>query len=443
MNPDEPRAEARSGLWATLVRRVTRRGMVRGTIVLAGGTAVAQLFTAVAAPFITRLYNPAEVGQFGLVLTFVNVAAVVLSLRLEMAIVSCPTDDEAARLARLAILLVPLATLASTLVFLALVLVPIGPYGEIPAWWTLLIPIPLVAFGLIGVLRYWVVRRQEYGPLSQLSLVQSGVRAVSQVALGAVQAGAAGLFVGDLVGRSVGVVRLAAAELPAINSSAARTRASDARALLRTYWRFPVISVPSSFVDVLAASVPIPLIGQLYGLEAAGYYVIVQTVLAAPAAVVATSVADVFHGRLGDLRHAAPAQARTLFLRTTGVLAVIAGSIALLIALTAPAVFPFVFGARWGTAGTMAAVLALRMFAQLVVSPLSRVVYVYEGQTSKLVFDILVLLGTTGALSIAKLQGFSILGAVATLAITDAVVYGVYWVVMWNLIRTGARGTRP
>jgi O-antigen/teichoic acid export membrane protein len=165
--------------------------------------------------------------------------------------------------------------------------------------------------------------------------------------------------------------------------------------------------------------------------------------LGAPASVVATSVADVFHGRLGELRHAAPAQARTLFLRTTGVLAVIAGSIALLIALGAPAVFPFVFGVRWGTAGTMAAVLALRMFAQLVVSPLSRVVYVYEGQTSKLVFDVLVLLGATGALTIAKLQGFSLIGAVATLAVTDAVVYGVYWAVMWNLVRSGERGARP
>lgn len=429
-------------MWATLARRVTRRGMVRGTFVLAGGTAAAQLFTAAAAPFITRLYDPAEVGQFGLVLTFVNLASVVLSLRLEMAIVSCPTDREAARLARLAILLVPLSTLASTLVFLAMVLVPVGPYGEIPAWWTLLMPVPLVAVGLIGILRYWVVRRQEYMPLSQLSLMQSGVRAISQVAFGTVQSGAAGLFVGDLVGRSVGVVRLAAAELPAISASAAHTGASDARVLLRKYWRFPVISVPSSFVDVLAASVPIPLIGQLYGLEAAGYYVIVQTVLTAPASVVATSVADVFHGRLGELRHTAPPQARTLFLRTTAMLAVIAGSIAILIALTAPAVFPFVFGARWNTAGTMAAVLALRMFAHLVVSPLSRVVYVYEGQTSKLVFDVLVLLGTTGALTIATLQDFSLIGAIATLAVTDVVVYGVYWVVMWNLVRTGEQGTR-
>jgi O-antigen/teichoic acid export membrane protein len=416
--------------------------MVRGTIVLAGGTAAAQLFSAIAAPFITRLYDPAEVGQFGLVLTFVNIAAVALSLRIEMAIVSCPTEREAARLARLALLLVPLTTFASTVVFFVMVLVPVGAYGQIPAWWTLLIPMPLGAVGLLGILRYWVVRRQEYGPLSQLNLAQSGVRAVSQVALGALQAGGAGLVVGDLIGRSVGVIRLAAVELPAIWASAARTRVSDARSLLRTYWRFPVISVPSSFIDVLAGSLPIPLIGQLYGLEAAGNYVIVVAVLAAPASVVAMSVADVFHGRLGELRHTAPAQARSLFLRTTGALVVIAGAIALLIAVAAPLVFPFVFGAGWETAGPMAAALALRMFAQLVVSPLSRVVYVYEGQTAKLLFDVLLLVGTTGALTIAKLQGFSVVAAVATLAVTDALVYGVYWLVMWNLVRTGESGSR-
>lgn len=431
--------KATPGRWATLVRRITRRGMVRGTVVLAGGTAAAQLFTVAAAPFITRLYDPAQVGQFGLVLTFISVAAVILSLRLEMAIVSCPTDHEAARLARLAILLVPLSTLASTAVFLALVTLPIGPYGEIPAWWTLLIPVPLIAFGLIGVLRYWVVRRQEYGPLSQLTIAQSGVRAVVQVALGALQSGGIGLFVGDLVGRSVGVIRLALTELPAITASASGTRALDGRDLLSKYWRFPLISVPSSFVNVLAGAVSIPLIGQLYGLEATGYYVLVQTVFAVPATVVATSVADVFHGRLGELRHAAPAQASQLFLRTAGVLAMIAGSIAVLIAVAAPGLFPVVFGARWDTAGIMAAVLALRMFVQMVVSPLSRAVYVYQGQAIKLIFDVLVLASTVGALTIAKLQGFSLIGAVATLAVTHAAVYAFYGLLMWNLVRKGER----
>jgi O-antigen/teichoic acid export membrane protein len=431
----DPPPEASLGFWAVLGRRVTRRGMVRGTVVLAGGTAAAQLFTAAAAPFITRIYAPAEVGQLGLILTFVNLAAVVLSLRLEMAIVSSPTEHEAARLARLAMLLVPLSTLFLTVIFVALVAIPIGPYGEIPLWWSLLVPVPLVAVGLIGILRYWVVRRQEYGSLSQLSMVQSGVRAVSQVALGLLQAGPVGLFVGDLMGRSVGVLRLAKAEIPAIAASAPRTRASDARHLMRRYWRFPVISVSSSFIDVLASTVPIPLIGQLYGLEAAGYYVLVLTVLSAPASVVASSVADVLHGRLSELKHTAPAQASHLFLRTAGVLAIIAAAIAVPVAIAAPFVFPFVFGARWEAAGGLAVVMSIRLFAQLVVSPLSRVVYVYEGQTRKLLFDVAVLAGTVGSLSIAKLQGFHLVGAVATLAVTDLAVYGFYGLVMWNLVR--------
>jgi O-antigen/teichoic acid export membrane protein len=430
-----PSSDLPAGFWATLGRRVTRRGMVRSTMVLAGGTAAAQLFTAAAAPFITRIYDPSEVGQFGLVLTFVNIAAVVLSLRLEMAIVSCPTEHEASRLARLAILIVPVSTVVATAVFLALVAIPIGPYGSIPLGWALLIPVPLMAVGTIGVLRYWVVRRQEFGLLSHLSMVQSGVRAVSQVLLGLLQSGPVGLFVGDLMGRSAGVVRLAVAELPAIAASSSRTRVSDVRQLLRRHWRFPVISVPSSFVDVFASSLPLPLIGQFYGLEAAGYYVLVGTVLSAPASVVATSVADVFHGRLSELKHTTPSHASRLFLRTAGALAIIAGAIAVPIAILAPVVFPLVFGAGWEPAGELAAVMALRLFSHLVVSPLSRVVYVYEGQASKLLFDVAVLIGTVGAITFASSQGFPLVGAVATLAVTDLVIYGFYGLVLWNLVR--------
>ena len=223
-----------------------------------------------------------------------------------------------------------------------------------------------------------------------------------------------------------------------IRASAPPTRMPDVRELFRRYWRFPLVSVASSFVDVLASAVPIPLIGQLYGLEAAGYYVLVLTVLSAPASVVASSVADVFHGQLSEVKHTGGTEgSRLLFLRTARALALTATAISLPVAIAAPVIFPFVFGARWETAGTLAVVMSARLFAQLVVSPLSRVVYVYEGQTSKLLFDGAILITTVGSLSVAHLLGFTLVGAVAALAVTDLAVYGLYALVLWNLVRSG------
>lgn len=409
--------------------------MARGTVVLGGGTAAAQLLTALTAPAITRLYSPDQLGQFGLVVGFLNLAAVTVTLRLEMAIVSAPSDEEAARVALLGMLILPFSTVLATAVLVVLIVMPVGPYGDLPVAWTLLVPIPMAAIGLQSVLRYWVIRRQDYVPLSQLAMIQSAARSASQVGLGILQLGALGLLLGDLAGRIAGVTRLMLQELPAIAASAAQPAWRGARALLARYWKFPAYSLPSSFVDALAGALALPLIGAFYGLEAAGYYVLVQTVFALPMTVVGRSVADVFHGRAAEMARDAPDRVAPLFLRTAGVLGAVALPMWAAALILAPPIFPAIFGGEWRTAGLVAAVLAPRMVVHLIVSPLSRIVFVYQGQEAKLIFDFALLSLTVASLTGAHLLGLSFLAALTVLAMADIVAYALYAGILWRLIR--------
>ena len=409
--------------------------MVRGTVVLGGGTAAAQLLAALTAPAITRLYSPDQLGQFGLVVGFLNLAAVTLTLRLEMAIVSSPSQNEAARVALLGMLVLPFLTVLATAVLVILIVVPVGPYGDLPLAWALLVPIPMAAIGLQGILRYWVIRRQDYAPLSQLAIIQSAARSASQVGLGILQVGALGLLLGDLAGRIAGATRLMVRELPAIVGSAGHPAWRGARALLTRYWKFPAYSMPSSFVDALAGALALPLIGEFYGLEAAGYFVLVETVFALPMTVVGRSVADVFHGRAAAMARDAPERVAPLFLRTAGILGAVAVPIGVAALFLAPAIFPIVFGGEWRAAGLVAAALAPRMVVQLIVSPLSRIVFVYQGQEAKLIFDFAVLGLTIASLTGAHLLGLSFLEALTLLAMTDLVAYALYGGILWRLIR--------
>lgn len=412
--------------------------MARGTMVLGGGAAAAGVLTALTAPAITRLYSPDQLGQFGLVVGFLNIAAVTLTLRLEMAIVSAPSEEEAGRVALLGMLILPFSTVLATAVLVILIVLPVGPYGALPAAWILLVPIPVAAIGLMGVLRYWVVRRQDYVPLSQLAILQSAARGGSQIGLGFLQIGALGLLLGDLVGRIAGVTRLMALEFPAIVASAGQPAWRGARTLLARYWKFPAFSLPSSFVDTLAGTLALPIISQFYGLEAAGYFVLVETVFSLPMIVVGRSVADVFHGRAAAMARNAPERVAPLFLRTAGTLGVIAIPVGAAALFLAPAAFPLVFGAEWQTAGYVAAALAPRMVVQLIVSPLSRLVFVYEGQEAKLIFDVAVLTLTVTSLTGAHLLGLPFLTALVLLALADLVAYTLYAGILWRLIRRSA-----
>lgn len=406
--------------------------LLGGFTVLAGGTATSQAIAMLAAPFLTRLYSPADFGRLGLLLSFVNVASVAVCLRFEVAIVTARDDFEAAHLGTLAMRILPATTLIATGIFAGLVLLDVGAYGQLEPAWILIPLLTLPAMGLAGVLRYWILRHQGYRSLAELSIVQGATRAGSQLAFGILRWAGAGLALGDALGRIAGVATLGAREIPGIVANA-RGDPESTRPLVKRYWRFPTYSMPSSLLDSLAAVLPVPIIGAHYGLHAAGEYVLVQTVIGLPVALISGSVADVFHSRMASLARTAPGEARRLFGQTVRATAAIGALIGIGLALLAPWVFPIIFGEEWANAGILAAILSPLVFMQITVSPVSRVVYIFEGQRGKLFFDIAVVGTTAGTLGVASLLDLPFNVAIVMLAIGDVIAYGVYGLILARL----------
>lgn len=412
--------------------------LLGGIAVLAGGTAISQAITVLAAPFLARLNSPADFGRLGLLLSFVNVASVAVCLRFEVAIVTARTDREGAQLATLAMRLLPATTLVAAAVFAGLILLHVGAYGELPAVWTLIPLLTLPAIGLAGVLRYWILRQQGYSSLAQLAMVQGATRAGSQLVLGILHWGGAGLALGDAFGRIAGVVTLGSREIPRILGRAGSLRGLTGP-LFKRHWRFPAYSMPSSLLDSLAAALPVPLIGAQYGLHAAGEYVLVQTIIGLPVTLISGSVADVFHSRMAALARTVPAEAGRLFSQTLRATAAIGAAIALAMAVLAPWIFPVVFGDEWATAGLLAVILSPRVFMQITVSPVSRVVYIFEGQRGKLLFDAAVICGTVGTLAAASLLELPFRLAIVLLVVSDVIAYAVYGIILARLTAAGTR----
>src|SRR5258705_13186106 len=69
-----------------MLGRLTENRFVRQVAVLLVGTGVAQILTIVAAPIITRLYDPSAMGLSGTLATVTSFIAVVASLRFDGAL---------------------------------------------------------------------------------------------------------------------------------------------------------------------------------------------------------------------------------------------------------------------------------------------------------------------------------------------------------------------
>lgn len=417
----------------SLPRRICNWQFTRNVAVMSLGTALAQVANLIMAPVITRLYSPADLGAFGLFISFLSVAAVAVSMRYELGIVSALDEPEAVYLTFASALApIPLSLLASFLLYGAMRYSLVG-FGNLPPAAALWLVPTLCLTGWFSALRYWLLRHERFHYISKMNVVLQASRSGSQAAM-AVASTSTGLLAGEFFGRLVITIMTTR---KAWKNLIAHLHPFEWRVLgraLRRNRKFPLYSMPSSILDTIALNAPVPMIVQLFGSQAGGHLALVQRVLAVPTALIATSVADAFHSRLALYSRDNPAQTMGFFRRTSLALFLLGLGPMLALLLAGPQLFRFVFGREWGQAGTLAMLSAPWFLAQFVVSPLTRLVFVLSGQELKFVYDFVVLGSMVAAYLFAAHAHLSLNYTVALLSVLNTVAYLTYYIVLYRIV---------
>jgi lipopolysaccharide exporter len=432
--------KTRFGAIGHLIWRTRQWSFLRNAALLSIGTAAAQGFSVLAAPVLTRIYLAPAIGQLALFTSFISVAAVGVSLKYELGIVSAVNDSEAAQLTYGSVLLSIPTSLLGGLVLYAGIRFSWFGFGALPTYVTLLVIAALFLIGIFTALRYWAIRGGRFGLISKTTVGQHAARALSQLGFGFVGAGSGGLMVGELLGRAVGVTPIFREAWPKVRSLLVGVSIRDLLRTLNANRKLAVYSLPSSFIDTLVANLPIPLIVNLYGLEAGGYFALVQKVLAVPLGLIATSVADTFHGSLAVCARESPHRMLRLFKRTSLSLLVVGLAPTLLLAFCGQSLFQMIFGHQWATAGTLAALSAPWFLTQFIVSPLSRLVFVLRGQELKLIYDIVVMASMVAVAAFSLHRKISLFKTVWAFSLVNTLAYIVYYfVLVWIISRSTSR----
>ncbi|MEU7173518.1 oligosaccharide flippase family protein [Micromonospora tulbaghiae] len=412
----------------------------RGVLGIAAGSAGGQLLALAAVPLLTRLYRPADFGVLAVVAALVVTVGTVAALRFEMAVPLPEREEDARALVRLG-----LVAAAGTAVLGSLVVVLAGDrvarwFGQPElAHWLWVVPPSAAAMGVVLVLNQFAVRHRRYGAIGRRNLFQSLSVVVTQIV-----AGGAGLRPGGLaLGLGFGQVAAAAVLLRDARrrgaAAGAGRRTSRLPAVARRYRRFPFLLAPSGLLNVLGTQLPVLLIAYYYGSTVAGWLGLTQRVIAMPAALVASAVAQVYLGEVARIAREQPRRGRRVFLDASRRLALIAGPGALLVLVGAPAAFSLVFGPQWHSSGAYAQALAVFMAAQLVVSPLSQTLVVFERQALQLAWDAGRVAVVAGAVSVVALTGGSPLAAVWVFGVSGALAYGVGWLMSLRVVTAAGR----
>lgn len=421
--------------------RDRRRAFSSPVLVLATGSAIGQGISFMVIPFITRLYAPSDFGVLSVATLLVGVLASVGTLRYEMAILLAKDEDDVAAL-------VCLST------FVALVMVSLSAIG----YWVWagplfrwlgepglgsLVPVLLLAqlfSSLYVAFSVWATRYRDYLRLAGTRVTQGAASAVTQLILGLCGAGAAGLVVGDCVGRSAGVTRLGSKVVLATARSSSAVTLGRMRRLAVRYRRFPLLSAPSALVNTAVLQMPPVLLLIFYGADTAGLYLLAQRICGAPVSLFGAAIAQPYVAQVASLLKTDPDRLGHYFLRTArrlclyGAIPIVAAS------LLAPLVVPWLLGERWTATGVFVAVLGPASALQLMASPLGGTLDVLERQDLHLAREVARLVITGASVALAARLHWSSEGAVALLSIAMCLTYGLYIWTTWAAIRQlGAR----
>lgn len=355
-------------------------------ITVLSGALGAQALPLLMAPLITRMCTPAQMGAFSVWFGIVAIAAIGATLRLEAAMVL----DHGERQQRTCFRVV-----AWSATLLALGLTAVAATGralDLPFLrqlsWLAILTIGLGAWltATMQTTLAYATSHNAFGKAARAKVWGASTIALGQVGLLHCGAGGAALITGHLLGLCAGLMAARLLLSPPCAATGWRLDDEQRRYLRRheKFWRF---SLPSNLLNVVVGQLPLFLIGMRHGAVAAGLFALTQRVLAAPVALLAASVLEVFKRQsvhdfqtLGNCRQAYRYTFKALLLLGLG------PSAALF--LFSPSLFAWIFGEPWRAAGELARILAPLYFLNFIASPLSYVFFVAGKQKADLAWQV-------------------------------------------------------
>ena len=414
----------------SIKKAFSKGSFLRNTAYLFSGNFPGHLLGLLMTPVVTRLYSPEDIGVAGLVLVWVSLASTLTSLKYELAVVAETSQVDSLYLLKVCLWIAfPLSVLC-TLGGTVFIFTESFGYGELPLISTLLIFVLIYLTTQNNTLKYWFIRNETYGPISQQVLILNFSRAGFWVALGVWKAHWWSYLLSEAFARGLSLYPVCRGRVIEVLKTSTRSL-RDSLSLLKKHKNFPLMTVPSSFLDNLALSLPTPFIAHHFGVEATGFYVLVHRMVLGTSSILGGVVADTFHGRMAKYSRENPSHSFTFFKRTSALLAALGVGPVVLLILWGPELFALVFGKNWYKAGEMAQIVAPWAFFQLVVSPVSRIVVLFDWQKSKLIYDVTVLILTLSVFGHSTYNQTPIGEVVGLITGVNVVCYVGYFIVLW------------
>ncbi|WP_153505252.1 lipopolysaccharide biosynthesis protein [Cumulibacter manganitolerans] len=400
----------------------------RGFLALLLGTGFGNALTLILSPVITRLFDPSSFGSFTVLAAIAMVLAPLMSLRLELAVPLPEREASSYAIVHAGIVISMVLGSALSVVFYL-----VGPtIGEalnqrVVGTWLWVTPVMASAMACFSVLNALAIRGGRFTAIARRNVVMTCTTLGLQIVAGILGYGVWGLVVGFALGQVVGAFSLfLGAGLGGADAAAGR-QFRLVRETLRRYRHVPALLAVAGTISILGLQAPVLIIAHYFSSEVVGWFGLTQRVLAAPVTLIGLSVAQVYLSEVARTRREVSGRERHYFWKASKALFAVGTVFALILLAFGPLAFGSIFGEQWRTSGLFAQALAIALAAQLIASPLSQTLIVFERNRLQLAWDTGRLLAVGGTVIATGEAGGSATAVVWALCLALTTMYALSW----------------
>ena len=380
----------------------------RDVLTLVTGAGIAQIIPIILSPVITRLYGPEAYGLFALFTSITSIMAVIVCLRYELAIVLPRSDEEAANVFGLCLLILSVISILSCLVivFFQQPLETILKSSEIGNYFWLIPPFIFLS-GLFLALNYWNTRTRQFQRLAKVQVLKACATSGPQLGFGFAGYATGGALIGAyLIAQLVATVALG---IQVMKEHISFFRYHISRrgiiAVSKRYDNFPKYSIFASFLNTVYSTVPVFVLTAYFNPTVVGFYSLGLTVTMLPLSNIQNAVTQVFFPKAVEAKHVSLEKLEEVVTHTIKPLIFIAYIPIILFILIGPEIFGIIFGVRWEEAGNYVRFLSIWLGFSFIASPISTLFSIFDKQYISTIISVLELIFPLGAIILGARTG--------------------------------------
>lgn len=326
-------------------------------------------------PIVTRIYSEEVIGQLGLFVAATSIIALAGTMFYPYGLVIPKFRKDFYALLKVCFALTCISVALTTLIIL---LVPNLFLYVFKAHslsnYLYLFPLGVALFSLKDIFINWNIRIKKFKNNALSNVTASGTLRISSIAFGVfISPSLLILLVSQLLSYFFQIIALGISKLKLHFKILAKVSNLEMKRIGLKHKKYPLNILPANLINKYTSDLPIYLLTAYFSASTTGYFVLANSIMAIPVAVIGNSFAVVFLQKANELYLHDKSSLRD-FTSKVYYKMLFLGILAFGIAFSfGDVLFAFVFGSNWLMAGKMAAILSIYYIFKLLSGPLAKI----------------------------------------------------------------------